>query len=189
MEEWIRLPTHCRVLLGSLLCVYLISIFPILVTEVPPLVDYPNHLGRMKIMPEGQTSAVCPFRALREFGLEERFEVIFISDEVGWRKPGDEFFNVVLKETEYSPERCLYVGDNPEDDVIAPIFLKHNRTDSLIAMGYFSRSIRGSIGYHHNIHLVTWVCVVISSRRLKQRPIILAILFSSLSAGITWIVS
>jgi len=56
-------------------------------------------------------------RALREFGLEERFEAIFISDEVGWRKPGDEFFNVVLKETQYSPQQCLYVGDDPEADV------------------------------------------------------------------------
>ncbi len=56
-------------------------------------------------------------RALREFGLDERFEAIFISDEVGWRKPGDEFFNVVLKETQYSPQQCLYVGDDPEADL------------------------------------------------------------------------
>jgi len=56
-------------------------------------------------------------RALREFGLEERFEAIFISDEVGWRKPGDEFFNVVLKTTGYSPQQCLYVGDDPEADL------------------------------------------------------------------------
>ena len=56
-------------------------------------------------------------RALREFGLEERFEAIFISDEVGWRKPGGEFFNVVLKKTGYSPQQCLYVGDDPEADL------------------------------------------------------------------------
>lgn len=56
-------------------------------------------------------------RALRQFGLEERFEAIFISDEVGWRKPGDKFFEVVLKKTEYSPERCLYIGDDPDADV------------------------------------------------------------------------
>ena len=56
-------------------------------------------------------------RALREFGLEERFEAIFISDEVGWRKPGDEFFEVVLRKTGYSPQQCLYVGDDPEADL------------------------------------------------------------------------
>ena len=56
-------------------------------------------------------------RALREFGLEERFQAFFISDEVGWRKPGDEFFNLVLKKTGYSPQQCLYVGDDPEADL------------------------------------------------------------------------
>ncbi len=56
-------------------------------------------------------------RALGRFGLEERFEAIFISDEVGWRKPGDEFFNVLLEKTGYSPHRCLYIGDDPDADV------------------------------------------------------------------------
>ncbi len=56
-------------------------------------------------------------RALGKFGLEERFEAIFISDEVGWRKPGNEFYSVVLMATEYSPQQCLYVGDDPEADV------------------------------------------------------------------------
>lgn len=56
-------------------------------------------------------------RALGRFGLEERFEAIFISDEVGWRKPGDQFFNVLLEKTGYSPHRCLYIGDDPDADV------------------------------------------------------------------------
>jgi putative hydrolase of the HAD superfamily len=56
-------------------------------------------------------------RALVHFELEERFEAIFISDEVGWRKPGNEFYKVVLNKTGYSPQQCLYVGDDPEADV------------------------------------------------------------------------
>jgi putative hydrolase of the HAD superfamily len=56
-------------------------------------------------------------RALGKFGLEERFEGIFISDEVGWRKPGNEFYKVVLEKTGHSPQQCLYVGDDPEADV------------------------------------------------------------------------
>ena len=61
--------------------------------------------------------AVTVRRALGRFGLEEHFEAIFISDEVGWRKPGDQFFNVLLEKTEYSPHRCLYIGDDPDADV------------------------------------------------------------------------
>ena len=56
-------------------------------------------------------------RALRSFDLEERFKDIFISDEVGCRKPGKKFFDVILKKTGYDPARCLYVGDDAEDDV------------------------------------------------------------------------
>ena len=52
-------------------------------------------------------------RALRQFGLEELFQGIFISDEVGWRKPGERLFQAALKENAYTPERCLYVGDDP----------------------------------------------------------------------------
>ncbi|MDA2935050.1 HAD family hydrolase [Acidobacteria bacterium AH-259-D05] len=56
-------------------------------------------------------------RALSKFGLEERFEGIFISEEVGWRKPGEKFFEIVLEKTKRTPEQCLYVGDDPQDDL------------------------------------------------------------------------
>ena len=86
---------------------------------------FPDHkkafLGQLPDIPLVLVSnfdhALTVRRALRKFGLEERFEAIFISDEVGWRKPGNEFFNVVLKTTGYSPKQCLYVGDDPEADV------------------------------------------------------------------------
>ena len=57
------------------------------------------------------------WRALREFGLDHRFEAVFISDDVGWRKPGERLFEVVLENTQYTPECCLYVGDDPAADV------------------------------------------------------------------------
>lgn len=57
-------------------------------------------------------------RALRQFGIEERFDFVFISEEVGWRKPGNQFFETILKQTPYEPNRCLYVGDDPEADVL-----------------------------------------------------------------------
>ena len=56
-------------------------------------------------------------RALRRFDLEERFEEIFISDEVGCRKPGRKFFKLILEKSGYDPTHCLYVGDDAEDDV------------------------------------------------------------------------
>lgn len=56
--------------------------------------------------------------ALRQFEIEEKFKFIFISEEVGWRKPGGLFFEKVLNDVPYKPNRCLYVGDDPEADVL-----------------------------------------------------------------------
>lgn len=61
--------------------------------------------------------ALTARRALKAFRLEERFEKIFISDEVGWRKPGEKFFEIVTERSGINPERCLYVGDDPIADV------------------------------------------------------------------------
>ena len=61
--------------------------------------------------------AVTARRALRTFGMENRFQAIFISEEVGWRKPSKRFFDTVLEKTGRVAERCLYVGDDPHTDV------------------------------------------------------------------------
>jgi len=60
-------------------------------------------------------------RALRSFQLEDRFKEIFISDEVGCRKPGRKFFEVILKKTGHDPNHCLYVGDDVEADVMGAV--------------------------------------------------------------------
>ena len=56
-------------------------------------------------------------RALRAFGMENRFQAVFISEEVGWRKPSQRFFDAALKKSGAVAERCLYVGDDPSADV------------------------------------------------------------------------
>lgn len=57
-------------------------------------------------------------KALETFGLARRFQAIFISEEVGWRKPSEKFFQIALQESGYPPERCLYVGDDILSDVV-----------------------------------------------------------------------
>jgi FMN phosphatase YigB (HAD superfamily) len=57
-------------------------------------------------------------RALRTFGLDRYFQAIYISDEVGWRKPGRKFFRILIEGSGLVPEKCLYVGDDPCADVM-----------------------------------------------------------------------
>lgn len=51
---WLSSPSLAGVLIG-LAIVYGISISPVLIADVPPLVDYPSHLARIKIVSEWST--------------------------------------------------------------------------------------------------------------------------------------
>mgnify|MGYP002654784224 CR=1 FL=1 len=44
---------------------------------------------------------------------------VFPSSEIGWRKPAAEFFRHVERRLERRPEQLLYVGDDPDLDVMA----------------------------------------------------------------------
>ncbi len=56
-------------------------------------------------------------RALREFAIERFFEAVFISDELGWRKPGRHFFQEITRRAGVVPAECLFVGDDPAADI------------------------------------------------------------------------
>jgi putative hydrolase of the HAD superfamily len=49
-------------------------------------------------------------------GVADRFEVVVTSVEHGLRKPLPTIFEHALERLDSSPERCVYVGDNPVAD-------------------------------------------------------------------------
>lgn len=56
---------------------------------------------------------------LREAGLEDHFGVQVYSDEVGIRKPHPEMIALAARALGTVPERCWYVGDTQDRDVVA----------------------------------------------------------------------
>lgn len=56
-------------------------------------------------------------RALSKFELEPYFAHIFISDEMGWRKPGRNFFDTMISTTGFRPSSTVFVGDDPVCDI------------------------------------------------------------------------
>jgi HAD superfamily hydrolase (TIGR01509 family) len=54
-------------------------------------------------------------RLLSELGIDEYFEEVVISDEVGVTKPDPAIFHVALEKTGLEPSEVAYVGDSPED--------------------------------------------------------------------------
>ncbi len=57
-------------------------------------------------------------RLLQKNNLTPLFEVIVISEEVGWRKPKDVIFQSAINNLNINPEDTLFVGDNHSADVV-----------------------------------------------------------------------
>ncbi len=61
-----RSPTSGRLTLMLFLCLYALAAIPVLSTPIPPLFDYPNHLGRMAILAaSGADPALDRYYAIR----------------------------------------------------------------------------------------------------------------------------
>jgi putative hydrolase of the HAD superfamily len=58
------------------------------------------------------------YRLLRHYNLDQFFNTIVISAEIGWRKPRKEIFWRALTSLQIPPEETLFVGDTPGDDII-----------------------------------------------------------------------
>ena len=55
---------------------------------------------------------------LEAAGIRDLFEVIVVSDAVGWRKPRPDIFREALARTGADPARTLFVGDRADIDVV-----------------------------------------------------------------------
>jgi len=58
--------------------------------------------------------------ALTDFGIRDRFEVVVVSADVGWRKPRPEIFQETLRRMGVGRDQAIFVGDTPEADVVGP---------------------------------------------------------------------
>lgn len=56
-------------------------------------------------------------RALEQTKILPHFDEVFISGDLGWRKPSERFFGQVLAATGDRADQCLFVGDDPTADL------------------------------------------------------------------------
>lgn len=74
--------------------------------------------GRLRIgLCSNFTDTETALTILDEAGFREHFDAIAISEAVGWRKPREEIFRVVLDELGVAPGEALHVGDSLRADV------------------------------------------------------------------------
>jgi HAD superfamily hydrolase (TIGR01509 family) len=57
------------------------------------------------------------YAGLRKLNINRFFNVILVSEEVGWRKPHKHIFEEALRRLEVNAEETVYVGDSPLEDI------------------------------------------------------------------------
>ena len=63
------------------------------------------------------TYAPVTYAALRKLELTKFFNIILVSEAVGWRKPHPKIFGQALSKLKVQPDEAVYVGDSPAEDI------------------------------------------------------------------------
>jgi len=79
---------------------------------------------------------------LKEWGINELFDTIIISGEVGVKKPNPKIFSLALEQCKLEPHEIVYVGDTISDDIqgalganIRPILIQRDKQDKVSLNG------------------------------------------------------
>jgi putative hydrolase of the HAD superfamily len=63
------------------------------------------------------TYAPVIYAGIRKLGINQFFNAVLISEEVGWRKPNTKIFEETLRRLDVIAEETVYVGDSPLEDI------------------------------------------------------------------------
>ena len=82
----------------------------------PALLDWVRDRYRVGLV-SNFDYAPTVHRILEADGILDRFEVVLVSDRVGWRKPSARIFEAACARLGVTAEECVFVGDRPDIDV------------------------------------------------------------------------
>lgn len=63
------------------------------------------------------TYAPVIYAGVRKVGINDFFDVVLVSDAVGWRKPHARIFNEALRKLGVEAKETIFVGDSPDEDI------------------------------------------------------------------------
>ena len=63
------------------------------------------------------TYAPVIYAGIRKLGINQFFNAVLVSEEVGWRKPNTKIFEETLRRLDAIAEETVYVGDSPLEDI------------------------------------------------------------------------
>jgi HAD superfamily hydrolase (TIGR01549 family) len=57
------------------------------------------------------------YKSLRAVGINDLFNVVVVSEQVGWRKPSNHIFQYTLNKLQVQAGEAVYIGDSPNEDI------------------------------------------------------------------------
>ena len=86
---------------------------------VSPARNKPGRGKGIYLLSNAQTDFTRPEIAV--MGLEQYFDGILISSEIGYKKPAMEFYNALFTQYSLKPEECLMIGNDEGSDITGGI--------------------------------------------------------------------
>ncbi len=80
------------------------------------LIKHAQKQGKVGLI-SNFTYAPVIYKSLRKVGISEFFNVVIVSEEVGWRKPSIRIFKQALKALKVEAAETVYIGDSPNEDI------------------------------------------------------------------------
>jgi HAD superfamily hydrolase (TIGR01549 family) len=69
------------------------------------------------------TYAPAIYASLRKLGINQYFNAVLVSEEIGWRKPHRIIFDKALRILQVKAEETIFIGDSPTEDIGGAITL------------------------------------------------------------------
>jgi HAD superfamily hydrolase (TIGR01662 family) len=80
------------------------------------LLKQAQELGKVALI-SNFTYAPVIYKSLRKLGINEFFNAVIVSEEVGWRKPSGSIFQDALNRLQVKASEVVYIGDSPNEDI------------------------------------------------------------------------
>jgi len=80
--------------------------------------DYLKDKGYKFVLISNFDYAPTAYELLDRYDLRNYFEEVYISIEVGWRKPHKNIFKIALNECDINNDEVIHIGDNYDADII-----------------------------------------------------------------------
>ncbi|HUW69068.1 MAG TPA: HAD-IA family hydrolase [bacterium] len=84
--------------------------------DAKAILEYLQHKYPLYLL-SNNVSRVLVEKILANLGLSEFFDAVFVSSDIGYRKPHEKFMQAVLSGIPHAPSECVMIGDRLSQDI------------------------------------------------------------------------